>query len=322
MKKYNILVTGVGAIIGYGIIKSLKNSKYDINIIGMDIYDDAVGQKWCNKFIQAIPAKDENYYNFIVNIIEKNNVDLVFFGTEQEITTLVAEKENIPTSIYSKFVINKSEIVELSKDKWKTYEYLLKKDLPAIKSMIEGTFKEFTQELGLPFLLKPRCSYASKGIVKIYEEEDLLYYRKKVKEDFMVQEIVGDDDNEYTVAIFGIGDGKFINSISLKRKLSQEGSTAKARVVDIQQLNERVEVLTQLLRPIGPTNYQFRFHKGEFLLLETNPRISSSTSIRQAFGYNEAEMCIDFFVNKEIPKKVNIKSGYAIRYIEDVVTIV
>lgn len=321
MKQYNILVTGVGAIIGYGVIKSLKKSKYDVNIIGMDIYDDAAGQKWCDKFIQAIPASNSNYCNFILDIIEKNKVDLVFFGTEQEISRVVMEKDNIPENIYCKFVTNKSEIVELSKDKWKTYEYQIEHNLPAIKSMIEGDFNDFVEELGLPFLLKPRCSYASKGIVKIYEEEDLIYYRKKVGENFMVQEIVGDDDNEYTVAVFGLGDGEFINSISLKRKLSQEGATAKARVVDIQQLNDKVEKLTRLLKPLGPTNYQFRLHEGEFLLLETNPRISSSTSIREAFGYNEAEMCIDFFVNKQIPKKANVKNGYAVRYIEDAVTI-
>lgn len=44
-RKYNILVTGIGAIIGYGIIKSLRNSKYDCNIIGIDIFNDAIGQK-------------------------------------------------------------------------------------------------------------------------------------------------------------------------------------------------------------------------------------------------------------------------------------
>ena len=33
MRKYNVLVTGVGAIIGYGIIKNLRKSKFDLSLI-------------------------------------------------------------------------------------------------------------------------------------------------------------------------------------------------------------------------------------------------------------------------------------------------
>ena len=45
----NVLVTGVGAIIGYGIINSLKmQNEYPIRIVGMDIYDDAYGQFLCD----------------------------------------------------------------------------------------------------------------------------------------------------------------------------------------------------------------------------------------------------------------------------------
>lgn len=78
MKRYNILVTGVGAIIGYGIIKCLRKSKYDCYITGMDIYEDAVGQAWTDEFIQAVPASDCSYPKFLRTIIERKNIDLVF----------------------------------------------------------------------------------------------------------------------------------------------------------------------------------------------------------------------------------------------------
>ena len=68
MRQYNILVTGVGAIIGYGLINSLHKSKYDVHIIGMDIYDDAYGQYLCDEFIQAIPAAEPEYPQFLKKI--------------------------------------------------------------------------------------------------------------------------------------------------------------------------------------------------------------------------------------------------------------
>ena len=52
-------------------------------------------------------------------------------------------------------------------------------------------------------------------------------------------------------------------------------------------------------------------------LLEINPRISSSTSIRAAFGYNECKMAIEYYLENKKPEQPFIKQGRAVRYIED-----
>ena len=95
MSKYNVLITGVGAIIGYGVIKSLRKTDLDVCIIGMDIYDDAVGQHWCDQFIQSIPASDIEYITFLKNIIKEHNINIVFFGTEQEIYRVYHERKEL-----------------------------------------------------------------------------------------------------------------------------------------------------------------------------------------------------------------------------------
>ena len=153
-QKYNILVTGVGAIIGYGIIHSLRASRYDCNIIGMDIYPDAVGQAWCDTFLQAIPAASPDYVHFLLDVMEKYDIDLVMFGTEQEIDRLSAAKEEMGEQ-YNKLVLNRREIIELSDDKWATYKMLCENNIPAIPSMTEGDYGAIASRLGVPFLLKP-----------------------------------------------------------------------------------------------------------------------------------------------------------------------
>jgi carbamoyl-phosphate synthase large subunit len=66
-------------------------------------------------------------------------------------------------------------------------------------------------------------------------------------------------------------------------------------------------------------NFQFRMVDGSPMLLEINPRISSATSIRAAFGFNEAAMCIDHFLhNKEIFQPT-LRSGSAVRYLTEFV---
>ena len=103
----------------------------------------------------------------------------------------------------------------------------------------------------------------------------------------------------------------------MKRVLSQEGATAKAQVVEISAMKEAVKALTAAAKPVGPCNYQFRMEDGIPKLLEINPRVSSSTSIRTKFGYNESAMCIGYYLEKRLPVQPEIRNGRAMRYITD-----
>ena len=319
MKKYNILVTGVGAIIGYGIIKSIRKSKYDCNIIGMDIYEDAVGQAWTDQFETAVLAYDGAYIPFLKGLIAKYKIDLIFFGTEQELEVVSKCKDE---SVKGKCVLNSEAAFKVSEDKWLTYMFLVENGLRAIPSSREHDYELIGRELGVPFLLKPRRSYAGKGIKKISNKRELDFYSEYVSEDnYMVQKIIGDDFQEYTAAVFGYGDGTCSETIIFKRKLSQEGATAKAYVEDVPEIKTIIHRICGLIKPVGPTNFQFRRDNDEYYLLEVNPRISSSTSIRTAFGFNEAEMCIEWFLeNKKPEEKRAFKNGMAIRYIDEWVT--
>lgn len=315
---YNILVTGVGAIIGYGIVHSLRQSRYNVTIIGTDIYEDAVGKEWCDFFEQGKMANSLDYPQYLTDIIVKYDIDLVIPGIEQDINRITKEYEYF-NKLNVKFAINDMQLIETASDKWLTHLALIENKFNVIPTYIEGSYIEIEKKLGNPMLLKPRKSYASKGIYKIQNIEDYNYWKFKLCNEFMVQKIVGDIDSEYTVAAFGLGDGTSSQKISLKRKLGPDGATAKAKVVDIEQLNNTVDKLVSIFKPVGPTNFQFRYHEGEFLLLEINPRISSSTSIRNSFGYNEAEMCIDFYLKNKIPNIYEIKNGLAIRYIKELI---
>lgn len=318
MKKYNILVTAVGAIVGYGIIEALRLSAYDVNIIGCDIFPDAVGRYFADDFVVAEPAASNKYIDFLKNLIEEKDIHLVIFGIEQEINAVSAERENLGHYI-DKLVLNPKNIVDISDDKWITREWLFDNNLSkyAIDSVIEGDFEEVSSRFGLPFLIKPRVSRAGKGIAEISLPADFYYYKNKLGANFMAQKIAGDAEHEYTVGVFGDGDGGIINYICLNRKLSQEGATAKARVAYDKEIEFACRDITAALKPSGPLNYQFRKQGETVYLLEINPRVSSSVSIRSKLGYNEAEMCIDYFLEKKRPAKAIIKNGKAIRYITD-----
>jgi carbamoyl-phosphate synthase large subunit len=320
MKKYTILVTAVGAIVGYGIINTLRQTEYDLNIIGCDIFPDAVGQYFTDEFVVACPAADENYPEFLKSLIDSRNIDMVLFGIEQEISA-VHHNLSIFSEYMPKLIINNKEIITVCDDKWLTYKWLMDHELSsyAIDSTIEGEYSDIAEEYGNTFLIKPRISRAGKGIEVVSSKEDFDFYRKKLEGNYMAQRIVGDTAHEYTVGIFGLGDGSSANEIYLRRTLSQEGATAKAWVAYDSGLITATKRITEALKPEGPTNYQFRKEGEDVYLLEINPRISSSTSIRSSFGYNEAKMCIEYYREDRVLTRVEVKRGREIRFISDMV---
>ena len=135
----------------------------------------------------------------------------------------------------------------------------------------------------------------------------------------MIQPIVGTDEEEYTTSAFCDGIGGFFAYMTLKRKLSKDGFTDKAEVVELENIEDTLRSLCEVFKPIGPTNFQFRKDNSGLKLLEINPRISSSTSIRAKFGYNESLMAVDYFLEGKTIEQPVIKKGKAIRYIEDLI---
>lgn len=320
MNMYKVLVTGVGAVIGYGIVRSLRKAKPETVVIGMDIYPDAVGKQWCDHFEQSPLVTAPGYSGFLQEVIRRHGVDLVIPGIEQDVSFLGRESAKGKLNGFSaRFVLNNPHLIPIAGDKWLTHLRLKQNGFPTIDTRVEGEFRDLTGTLGLPMLVKPRRSYASKGIQLIETQEDFDYWKAKLGDNFLVQQFIGSLEEEYTVGVFGLGGGKFVRPIILQRKLSREGATAKARVRDLPELEQQVQRLAELFEPIGPTNFQFRLHRGEYLLLEINPRMSSSNSLRTIFGYNEAEMCLEYYLENKQPAPPQIRSGCAVRYIEDLV---
>lgn len=310
----NILVTGVGAIIGYGIIKSLREqSMHDIRIIGMDIYDDAYGQFVCDQFYIAERADSPKYLEFINKVIEKENIELIMPGIEQDMYRL----HELGDKVNTKVVLNNDLLIELSQDKLLTYEYLAKEGLNVIPTLFKNSYYDCVSRLGSPFLLKPRHSYASKGIHKIYTEEEFAFYNK-YPEANIFQRIVGTDNSEYTISVFGKGDGTYADYIILKRKLAQTGATDKATLVmKDTELMDYVDKVCQVTNPIGPTNIQLRKEGDKVYLLEINPRISSACSIRTHMGYNDALKSIEFYLYGRHMEPTEKKQLHAVRFIDD-----
>jgi carbamoyl-phosphate synthase large subunit len=315
----NIFVSGASGIVGYGILRSLKKSDLELRLIGATIYKDSVAQSFCDVFEEAPLTNDSGYIKWLIKIIKKHNIDLLIPGIDDDMYKWADNVEEIEKS-GTKVMINNLDLINLCKDKLAFYLVLKNKNNPyVIESSINTDFDFFVEEYGFPFILKPRRGFGSKGIVRVNNFEEFQLHKKNIGPVLIAQPNVGNDDEEYTTSAFCDGRGGFFASMTLKRKLSKDGYTEKAEVVSLPEIQNALYNLCDIFKPIGPTNFQFRMDKGRIKLLEINPRVSSSTSIRSSFGYNECEMAIKFFLQNKSIKQPVIKMGKAIRYIEDLI---
>lgn len=309
-----ILVTGVGAIIGYGALRGLQDSGH--HLIGMDIYADAYGRHLCPQFVQAVRTDDPSYPDFLETALAETRPDLVVPCIEQDVERFDTLRE-LFERLGVKCALNHSELIRLAADKWSFHQAQIARGFSAIDSSLCSDFEPLKTVVGLPFLLKPRRGYAGKGIVSVSSALEFESYRSQMGSRFMAQRRIGTDEEEYTVGVFGDGAGRFTAQIQLRRLLSGEGATVKAWVVSDNSLTETVTAYCAAFRPLGPTNLQFRKNGDDWSLLEINPRISSSTSLRAAFGYNEAAMAVAYYLDGQLPMQPDIRQGHAVRYIED-----
>ena len=311
-----ILVTGVGAIIGYGILRSIRRVWPDVKLIGADINADAVGAAWSDVFVQPPRSDDLAYPIWLRQAVSRHGVRLLIPGIEQDAFGLfdlpVAERPSCAMAL------NSAPTIAVARDKALLQSVLAEmRDEAGIPTAESGSFDELVGRFGLPFIVKRRRSYAGKHQLTVRCRADFERQGAALDPSCIAQLHVGSDEEEYTVGTFGDGDGGVRALIILRRRLAADGSTRSATVASPDGLEAAVRRLALRFRPLGPTNFQFRRHAEAWKLLEINARISSSTSIRTAFGYNDATMCLDYYLHGIWPTQPVIRPGQVKRYIED-----
>jgi carbamoyl-phosphate synthase large subunit len=316
-----ILVSGASGVVGYGILRSLRKSGMSLRLIGTTIYEDSAAQGFCDIFEKAPPTNDSEYLTWLLSIIAQHRVDLIIPGIEADMYRWVESTGELEQCGSVKPMLNEPRLIALCRDKWVFFEALAKSGLPCvIDTTLDSDFDSLARRFGLPFLLKPRVGFGSKGIVTVDSLAAYLPHQVEVGSKLMAQPIMGTIDEEFSTAAFCDGRGGYYAHMTLRRKLSNDGFTDRAEVVTPDDdIAEAVRTLCGLFAPIGPTNFQFRRHQGVLKLLEINPRVSSATSIRAAFGYNECAMAVDYYLESKQPQQPVIRCGRAVRYMEDLV---
>jgi len=320
-RRFTIAVTGMGALIGQGIARSLAQTGR-ARVIGVDRQNSPLGASLCDAFAAKpdCAETDPAYLAFWRDLITRHQIDLIMPGISIDMYFFDAHRQ-VFADMGVQVVLNTPDLIAITRDKFDFMAAYAPVGLPLIPSARPDNWADAVAHLGPPpLLLKPRRGEGSQGMGLLQDEADFDYWTRQAGDNWLVQRRVGGDDQEYTLGTFGFGDGRALDPIIFRRRLTRAGHTGMAEVVDNDILTDASHRIVAHFKPIGPTNLQFRIEGDSPYLLEINPRFSSSCSLRTAFGYNEAEMCIDWYLLGKRPDMPQIRRGSGQRYNEDFIS--
>ena len=330
MKKINILVTGAGSGVGQSIIRSLKKSKLKskINVFISDISNLNPYPIYNFSYIKIPKVEQKNSKNKIKKILIKKKINILFIGSEYEIYFFSKYKNFFEKIGKLKICVADIKTIKISNDKYKTYKFLKKNNLPYPSTIIvnkKSKFDKIKKQIKIPFILKDRFETSSRSVFVIKNSNDFNANIKTVKYPIVQEKLISKSNNnfknaeEFTCSFFTLSNKKILGPF-IARRIIKFGTSW---IVDNKKKDNKVlnliKLISSKLDNVGSFNIQLINTKKGPIPFEFNSRFSGTTSIRSNFGFNEPDFFIkNYFLNQEISQKnIKIIRGTAFRYIAE-----
>ena len=313
MQNKNILVTGVGGDIGQSILKCLRDCCVNVSlkIIGCDVDCYAAARAEVDNFFVAPYANQQDeFIEFLKNIIEKEKIDYIIPTVEKEIMVLDNRRASCPEEC--KMLIHSSYIINTFFDKYATAKFLETNGFPCPRTY---RIEDYLGEIRFPLMLKPRFGCGGKGIEIVNDKEELDFLKTRRK-DFIVQEMIGGAEEEFTVCVFS--NGTDTHSISFKRLLGYGSLSKVAKLSNDMVLLDLAKEIASAINLRGSLNIQVRKTDAGYMIFEINPRFSSTVYIRYYFGFRDVEWWLSLYERRKVEYVQKYKSGVGVRKLNEI----
>ncbi|WP_436517199.1 ATP-grasp domain-containing protein [Ekhidna sp. To15] len=301
-----ILVTGIGGVVGQGILKNIKREYSEIRLIGTNTLSVSAGNHLCTEVYKVPLGDDASYMERIVRIVEKENVDLIIPSTDLESYHLGTQRDLLPENV--ELAISDPSVTGLSLDKWKTSEALETSNIPFAKSFLPSQYKgQFSKTI-----LKPRTGRGSRDIYVNPENPS------GFDDTFIVQELL--EGPEITTTFYVTKNRAVKGQITFVRELDS-GNTSKAEVTFEyeEELQKIIDKFIESFDCVGSINIQSKVTAKGIIPFEINSRISGTNSLRPHFGFPDVKFTVQEWLFNQKPEAHTVTSGCALRVIDDII---
>ncbi len=323
MDAIRVAVTGAGSIVGQGIVKALRTSRFPVEVITTDIAPLNAALYRADESLLLPPVEEPGALEVILERLSRVRPDVVMIGSEFDLAFFSAHRAQIEREIACTVIVSPPETVEIADDKWQTTEFLRANGLPYAEACLPDSpaaALRWARERAFPLVLKARRGTSARNVHIVADESDLELWLPRTP-DPMLQVLAGPVasglGSEWTCSAFVCADGSILGPFSCRRTL-RGGSSWVVEVKPLPQGEEVVLAIARALPHVGSINVQLMAHEDRVVPFELNARLSGTTPIRAHYGFNEPEMAIESYrLGRAIPPP-GIGRGVVIRYVEEV----
>ena len=305
---HNIAITGVGGGVGQSVLKSLKDTGY--NLIALDGDPLATGLYASGKSYLIPYSVKPNFIEELLRICEKEKIAMLFPGLDAELMPLSLNRAAF-AAIGTTIVVSRPEVIEISDNKQVTYDKLV---AAGINVPLTTAMEDFIPEKKtFPVIIKQKIGGARSK--NIFIARDLTEYNA-------VSKNIGDNKRGYIVMDYIQGDEYTCGSINLNdscmgvivmKRILRDGDTYKCFSVKNDVIEQTIKNVMNIIKPFGACNVQLRMKNNVPYIFEINARCSGTTAARTIAGFNEPQMIADYLL-KNIYPKFEIKELTILRY--------
>lgn len=314
----SVLVTGAGAVLGQGIIKSLRAATIPCKIIAVDPSPLSPGLYWADQAALVPMADTPDYPTAIEELLDTLRPDIVLVGTDVELGIFAARRQEWERKFATRILVSNPDTIEIADDKYATAQFLESHGLDHPASVLpedREALEQLIATAGFPLIVKPRRGARAVGVSLVRNRTELAQALAG-REGLVVQQLAGPDDQEYTAGVLFF-DGEVKASIVLRRDL-RDGNTHRAFVGDYPECDAYVRSVAQALKPYGPANFQFRkAADGRCRLFEINARFSGTTPMRSLVGFNEVDLALRYLLEGAPVVQPNVRNGVVLRFLQE-----
>lgn len=318
--KRKLLLTSIGKRVQ--LIDHLKKS---FEVIGVDSSELNVGREFVNKFYKIPKANESGYISSLLNICREEKVEVLIPLYEGEFEILSDSRDEFKI-IGTLLLLSNVKILDICKDKRKTYEYYLNCQINIPKVYYESEISDiitYGDIEKMPLIIKPRDGMGSANIYKVNNMKELKFFKEYVV-DGIVQEYI--EGKEYTVDVLTNLKGEPVYVVPRIRLEVRSGEVVKSVTSkDEKIIEETLKVIKHLNKlkdsnefgVIGPLTIQF-FKKAndEIYLLEINPRFGGGVPLSFEAGADYGEKISQMIEGKQVSYIKGFKEITMLRYDE------
>jgi carbamoyl-phosphate synthase large subunit len=125
---------------------------------------------------------------------------------------------------------------------------------------------------------------------------------------FIAQELLENDDEEYTCGLFRDKSGN-IKYLIYKRTLMDGGHSGYGEVVENEDIGKLLKIIAFKINLLGSINVQLILTSKGPIVFEINPRFSSTVMFRHIMGYQDLIWSLEDYFNFPISTYIAPKIG-------------